>query len=53
VKIIILLLAVSLSVAVFFLVAFLWSLKSGQFDDEYGPPRRILFDNEENKQNIN
>ncbi|MBK9272561.1 MAG: cbb3-type cytochrome oxidase assembly protein CcoS [Saprospiraceae bacterium] len=50
-KIIILLLAVSLVVAIFFLLAFLWSITNGQFDDEYGPPRRMLFDNK--KQNLN
>lgn len=49
VKIIILLLGVSLCVALF-LFAFLWSVNDGQYDDEYGPPRRILFENK--KQNI-
>ncbi|MBK7232487.1 MAG: cbb3-type cytochrome oxidase assembly protein CcoS [Saprospiraceae bacterium] len=49
-KIIILLLGVSLCVALFFLFAFLWSVNDGQYDDEYGPPRRILFENK--KQNI-
>ena len=43
-KIIILLLIVSLSVAAFFLVAYLWSVKSGQMDDDYSPAHRILFD---------
>jgi len=27
-----------------FLIAFLWSAKSGQFDDDYTPSVRILFD---------
>ncbi len=27
-----------------FLIAFLWSVKDGQFEDHYSPPRRILFD---------
>jgi cbb3-type cytochrome oxidase maturation protein len=28
-----------------FLTAFLWSVKNGQFDDDYTPSIRILFDN--------
>lgn len=43
-KVIIILLAVSLVVALFFLVAYLWSVKNGQFDDDFSPPHRILFD---------
>ncbi|HEY3429785.1 MAG TPA: cbb3-type cytochrome oxidase assembly protein CcoS, partial [Cyclobacteriaceae bacterium] len=31
--------------AVAFLFAFLWSLKSGQYDDTYSPSVRMLFDN--------
>ena len=38
------LIIVSLIVAVGFLVAFLWSVKSGQFDDDYTPSIRMLFD---------
>ncbi len=34
----------SLIVAVGFLFAFLWAVKSGQFDDKYTPSVRILFD---------
>jgi cbb3-type cytochrome oxidase maturation protein len=30
------------------LVAFLWSLKSGQYDDLEGAARRILFDDPQN-----
>ena len=41
---IILLLTISLSVAVCFLVAYIWSIKDGQFDDNYSPAHRILFD---------
>lgn len=43
-NIIIALICVSLTVAVVFLGAFLWSMKSGQFDDTYGPSVRILFE---------
>ncbi|KAF0241827.1 MAG: cbb3-type cytochrome oxidase assembly protein CcoS [Sediminibacterium sp.] len=44
-KVIILLLAVSLTVAVGFLVAFIWGAKTGQFDDSFSPANKILFDN--------
>ena len=37
----------SLLVAVGFLIAFLWAVKSGQFEDKYTPKIRMLF--EENK----
>ncbi len=36
----------SLIVAVGFLFAFLWAVKSGQFDDKYTPSVRILFDDD-------
>jgi cbb3-type cytochrome oxidase maturation protein len=42
---IILLLIVSISVASLFLLAFIWSVKNGQYDDEVTPPMRMLFDN--------
>jgi cbb3-type cytochrome oxidase maturation protein len=38
------LLAASLTVAIGFLIAFLWSVKSGQYDDDYTPSVRMLFD---------
>jgi cbb3-type cytochrome oxidase maturation protein len=44
VSVIILLLIASISVAAIFLGAFIWSVKSGQYDDEESPPVRILFD---------
>ncbi len=43
-SVIILLLVASLSVAVIFLGAFIWSVRNKQFDNDYAPPRRILFD---------
>ncbi|HQX45713.1 MAG TPA: cbb3-type cytochrome oxidase assembly protein CcoS [Saprospiraceae bacterium] len=46
-KVIILLLLLSLAVAVFFLFAFIWGVQDGQFDDDYAPPRRILFDSKD------
>jgi len=42
--VIIILLIASISVAGGFLIAFLWSVKSGQFEDDYSPSSRILFD---------
>lgn len=41
----------SLLVAVGFLLAYLWAVKDGQFDDKYTPSMRILFDNGVKKQN--
>jgi cbb3-type cytochrome oxidase maturation protein len=43
-KIIFLLILVSLVIALGFLAAFLWAVKSGQYDDDYTPSVRILFD---------
>lgn len=43
-EIIVALIAVSLTIAVGFLVSFLWSLKHGQFDDTYSPSVRMLFE---------
>ncbi len=37
-------LIVSLIVALFFLGSFFWATKNGQFDDDYAPSVRILFD---------
>lgn len=42
--VIILLITISLVIAVGFLTAFIWSMKSGQFDDLYGPSVRMLFE---------
>lgn len=40
-----LLIGCSLTLAIFFLGAFIWSVKSGQLDDDYTPSVRILFEN--------
>lgn len=34
----------SLLLAIIFLIAFIWSVRSGQLDDDYTPSIRILFD---------
>jgi cbb3-type cytochrome oxidase maturation protein len=43
--IIVLLISISLSIAIGFLISFLWSLKKGQYDDLYSPSVRMLFEN--------
>lgn len=35
--------------AIGFLVAFLWSVKSGQYSDTYTPSVRMLFEDEKSK----
>ena len=50
-SVLIILLVASISIAAFFLVAFLWSVKSGQYDDEISPPMRMLFDDIMPKEN--
>ncbi len=45
---IVILIIASISVAAGFLLAFLWSVKSGQYDDDYSPAHRILFDDNKN-----
>lgn len=46
-QIVVVLIGASLLVALGFLGAYLWAVKSGQYDDKYTPSVRILFD--ENK----
>ena len=43
-NIIILLILISLSIALIFLAGFIWSMKTGQYDDTYGPSVRMLFE---------
>jgi cbb3-type cytochrome oxidase maturation protein len=50
--VIILLLLASIFVAAIFLGGFIWCVKSGQYDDEYAPPVRMLFDDEPTKEPI-
>lgn len=44
--IIYMLLAISVIVAIVFFVAFVFSVKAGQYDDTYTPSVRMLFDEE-------
>lgn len=43
-NILVLLIAISLTIALIFLGVFIWSLKSGQYDDTYTPSVRMLFE---------
>jgi cbb3-type cytochrome oxidase maturation protein len=47
----------SVAVALGFLIAFIWAVRTGQYDDKYTPSLRILFEEEQktstfNQQNI-
>lgn len=50
--IILALIVISLIVAGSFLFAFIWAVKSGQYEDDYSPAVRILYD-DEIKEDIN
>lgn len=45
-SVIYILITVSIVVAVVFLIAFIKAIKSGQYDDDYTPSVRMLFDDE-------
>ena len=45
------LIVISLIVAIGFLMAFMWSVKNGQFDDDYTPSIRMLFDHKNQDSN--
>jgi len=47
-EILFLTIGVSIAMALVFLAAFFWATKSGQYDDNYSPAVRILFDDEIN-----
>ncbi len=44
------LIGLSLIVALIFLFLYIWAVKDGQFDDDKTPAMRILFDDEELKE---
>lgn len=48
-SVIFVLIGLSSFVAIIFLIAYIWSVKTGQYDDNYTPSVRILFDNEVKK----
>jgi cbb3-type cytochrome oxidase maturation protein len=45
-SVIYLLISISIVVAVFFFIAFVRAVKTGQYDDDYTPSVRMLFDDE-------
>ncbi len=46
-EVLLLLIIISLSVALAFLAGFIWAVRSRQFDDDYTPSVRMLFDEDE------
>lgn len=51
-SVIYLLIAISIVVAVAFFIAFIMAVKTGQYDDDYTPSVRMLFDDELKKSDI-
>ena len=51
-SVIYILLSISIVVAIIFFVAFIYAVKSGQYDDSYTPSVRMLFDDELVKDHI-
>lgn len=52
-SVLIVLVIVSVTVAGGFLIAFIWSVKKGQYDDDYSPSVRMLFDDTVSTENKN
>ncbi len=53
-SVIVILIFFSVLVAGTFLIAFIWAVRSGQYEDRYTPSVRILFDDDtETKPNVN
>ena len=48
-KVIFLLIFIRLIVAIGFLLIFFWAVRSGQYDDDYTPSVRMLFDDDKPK----
>ena len=51
--VIFILVSVSVAVAAFFLLLFIRAVRSGQYEDEYSPSVRILFDADDTTSNKN
>jgi cbb3-type cytochrome oxidase maturation protein len=47
-SVIIILILFSVAVAIVFLLLFIKAVKTGQYDDDYSPSVRILFDSDDN-----
>ena len=52
-EVIFILVGFSLLIALGFLAAFIWATKSGQYDDDYTPSIRMLFDDEDDVETKN
>jgi len=52
-SVIYILISISIAVAIMFLFAFFGAVKTGQYDDDYTPSVRMLFDDELIKKNEN
>jgi cbb3-type cytochrome oxidase maturation protein len=50
--VILFLILISLVIALGFLGAFIWAVKSGQYEDDYTPSMRMLLDDEPSEQAI-
>ncbi|HLO81558.1 MAG TPA: cbb3-type cytochrome oxidase assembly protein CcoS [Chitinophagaceae bacterium] len=50
-SVLVILIFFSILVAGLFLAAFLWSVKTGQYDDDYTPSVRMLFDDQPSSEN--
>lgn len=50
--IIALLIFISLTIALIFLGAFVWGMKSGQFDDTFGPSVRMLYEDRKKEKKL-
>jgi cbb3-type cytochrome oxidase maturation protein len=51
-SVIFILVGFSLLAALLFLGAFIWAIKNGQYEDDYTPSVRMLFDDEKYEPNI-
>ncbi len=52
-EILIFLIVISLVVAIGFLAAFIWAVRSGQYDDSFTPSVRVLFEDDVPTSEIN
>lgn len=52
-SVILILIITSIIVALLFLGAFYWAVKSGQYDDTYSPSVRMLFEDKKRKKSNN
>lgn len=50
-EVIVILISISLTIALGFLISFLWNLKNGQYDDVHSPSVRMLYEDRVEKKN--